>query len=722
MDGPRPPRAQLRPRRCAVLAILLGGTPGCVHLKGTQDQPAILSFRIEGLKQLDEGALRSRLATQESERSPPIPIIGPLVHQVEGARERLAALKSAPRVPIVGPAVYALRSRRQGRMVSLLDPDQLEVDRQRVEAYCRDHGYYDARVVDTQVVPVGEGQVAVTIRVEEGEPIRVTRIAIDGLDAAPEAGSSIVKPALRQGDVFTVGAYDAFQEQIATALHDHGWATGEVEQQAQVIPEEHAAIARYTVVAGPRFRFGPILVAGTGLVSHERVRLEASDEIRIGDWYDESKLARAQSRVFGLGVFGGVRVSRGTPDEERGIVPVLVAVREAPFRSVRLGPSLGVLSSSRVDVSGLVGWTHRNFLGGLRKLDLSLTVGYAWLLAGTRAEGLVGTAAADLTQARALGRSIDLGAHLEVQRSLEQGYDYWAQRVRLSLPVHLSRRVTFVPSYNLEVYELSSVASGDTSSNPLLQSCPNTICLLSYLEQRIEWDGRDDPLNTRRGFYTALAVQEGGHVGGFGYQYLRFLPEVRAYLPVGERSVLAARARIGAFMPVGESSKPPSVALFQAGGPNSMRGYGQGRLSPMICTMANDPVTGQPTCTGEWVPTGGNGMAEYSLELRFPVHGALFGAVFTDAAIVSEPSAAPDAYRAALDPSHLQWAAGVGIRYRTPIGPVRFDVAARLPDDLSRGVELDHRFPTVPPSPQVPDPGPHREPIIAFHLTVGEAF
>ena len=291
--------------------------------------------------------------------------------------------------------------------------------------------------------------------------------------------------------------------------------------------------------------------------------------------------------------------------------------------------------------------------------------------------GPIGTAAANISQPGVVRRYIDVGAHLEVQRGLEQGYQYWAQRARLSLPIHITSRVTFVPSYNLEVYELDHVLPSFNPDNPtqvlpspILQSCQGNVCLLSYLEQRIEWDGRDDPINTRRGFYAALSVQEGGRVGGYGYGYLRLLPEARVYLAIGERSVLAARARLGAFIPVKETRTPPTVALFESGGANAMRGYGLNRLSPMTQTP-DGPV-----------PYGGNGLAEYTLEYRFPLTKSLFGAVFTDAAYVSYPSAVPNAYRYGLDPGRLQWAAGFGIRFRTPVGPLRLDLAGRLPNDL----------------------------------------
>ncbi len=704
---------------------------GCVHIRGTAEQPAVFRVRFEGLQRLDADDLAEKLATHESDHSPPIPIIGPLLHQISGARQRLADLEEPPPVPIVGPALYALRGTGQNTMVSLLDRDQLEVDRRRIEAYARERGYYDARVVDARVVPVGPEQVDVVFVVEEGEPVRVSKIEIAGMEETPEATAAVRKPALREGDVFTVAAYDALRDQLTGALQNNGWATAAVEQEAQVLPDEHTASVRYTVEPGARYRFGPVFVAGAGAVSRERIRRRATEDVRPGAWFDQSKLAAVQSRVFSMGVFSGARVSRGTPDAERGIIPVVVSVREAPFRSVRLGPGIGFVSNSRVDLFGTAGWTHRNFLGDLRKLDASLTAGYAWLFEARGEsedptvdervrDGPVGTLALDFSQTDLGGRPLDFVAHVEVQRGLEQGYDFWAQRLRLSLPIRLSRRITFVPSYNIEVYQLENATQFPDPDNPdeelpspVLRSCEPVgasttrgVCLLSYLEQRIEWDGRDDPVNPRRGFYLAFAVQEGGHVGGFGYQYLRLVPEARLYLPIGERSVLAARARLGAFIPLGESEPPPTVALFFAGGPSSMRGYRLDRLSP----YEGDPA----------VPVGGNGLAEYSAELRFPVRGNVFGALFVDAGYVSYRSAVPNAYQFALAPARLQWAAGFGIRYRTPVGPLRLDLAARLPNDFSPGVPFDDRFPPVPGNGG--QPGTRREDWWALHLSVGEAF
>jgi translocation and assembly module TamA len=146
------------------------------------------------------------------------------------------------------------------------------------------------------------------------------------------------------------------------------------------------------------------------------------------------------------------------------------------------------------------------------------------------------------------------------------------------------------------------------------------------------------------------------------------------------------------------------VALFTSGGAISMRGYGSQRLSPMVLQ------------DGKWIPTGGNGLLEGSLEVRKELDGNLGLVVFMDAGNVSDASGSPSEYRSAFDLTRLQLALGAGLRYRTPFGPFRVDGALRLPTDYGAGVPFNERFPAVPGS------SGHREPIATLHITLGEAF
>jgi translocation and assembly module TamA len=647
------------------LAFALAFATGCLRARGTPEEPVVKGFEIDGVHAVDEDDLRSKLATHASGRS-------------------------------AWGDVYRL------------DPDALAVDRRRIEAYYRERGHYEARVEDVQVVPAGEGRVKIRIRVNEGRPVRVARVTVNGLDAAPEAKQRLGALPLKPGDVFKESAYDAARDAIRNALRSTGWATGEVTQSATVLPDAATAEVTYDVEPGERWKFGPIYVAGTASVPRDRIREQVLGAVRPGAWFDDGKLAQAQARVFDLGVFGSVRVTRGQPDPKRGTIPVVVAVREAPFRTLRWGPGLGV-EAIRWDAHAFVGWQHRNFHGELRRVGTDLRLGYAWLPSPLNPvkQGTVGLLGVEFSQPGVFTRYVDTSVRVELEKGIEQAYDYYSERLKVGFPIRIASRWTLVPSYNLEVYQLSNIGGEIDPTDPtgpaILDSCVGSVCLVTYLEQRIAWDGRDNPVNTRRGWYVAFSLQEGFNVFAYGYRYLRFLPELRAFWPLGPRTVLAARGRIGALVPVGEQDEPPIVARLYAGGPLSMRGYYTRRLAKMVRDEDVD----------EWVSVGGNGVVDANVELRFDVTRNLGVATFLDMGNASDSSAVPSAWQVALDPTLLQFAAGVGLRYRTPFGPLRLDVGVRLP----KGGE----FPAVPFT-FWPDGTPHREPIVAVHLSLGEAF
>ncbi len=208
-------------------------------------------------------------------------------------------------------------------------------------------------------------------------------------------------------------------------------------------------------------------------------------------------------------------------------------------------------------------------------------------------------------------------------------------------------------------------------------------------------------------------------------------------MPFGRGVVLASRVRIGLLKPFGstngldETQLTPIVARFTSGGPNGMRGYYTRALSPVIqaptdptaCAqaIAKDP---KAVCDQHYLSWGGDGLLDGSLELRFPITGNLGAAAFLDFGNVTLFSVD------ALDLSGLQYALGFGIRYKTIFGPVRLDLATRLPSWRDGSL----RQPGVPVVVQEPGATPtaaprvvalggvHVEPIVSVHLSIGEAF
>ncbi len=677
-------------RTSAALALLALCASGCFvwpQPSGTAERPTILDFDLEGTKAVSASELAAHLATQPSGRKYLI---------------------------VPEPQRY--------------DVDAFANDKKRIVRYYQARGYYQARVESSDVIPAGPGKVRLRIRVVEGPPVRVTQVEVTGLDEAPDAKRRLGKLPLDKGDVFTEAGLDAGRAALLAALTSTGWAKAEVTQRAQVDPIVNEAHVSYAVTPGQRYRFGPVFVAGAAVVPRARIREEAELQVKQGDTFDATALPKAQARVFDLGVFGGVRVSQGPTDEAKLQIPAVVSVREAPFRTIRAGPGFKV-ELTRWEADAIAGWSHRNWLGGLRKLNLDARVGYAWLpnIITRTKSGPVALLSADFTQPGVATRYVDLNLRAEFERGLQLAYDFWAQRLRLGTPLKLGRLVTFVPSVNLELYEITGAVTqaipgtgGQTAQILTLATCPGqdpSLCLLSYLEQRLVFDFRDDPINTTKGLYVALVVQEGFSVKGNGAPYLRFLPEARAFANLPFGFVLAGRGRIGLL----DSSDVPIVARFMSGGPNLMRGYYTNQLSPVL----GCPSTVKCSAAELNLPVGGAGLIDGSIELRFPISGDLGGATFLDFGDVRFKAAD------ALNVANLQYAVGAGIRYKTIFGPLRFDVAGRLPGPTGQpGVEVLNLCPiagcgTTGPSSRsvlVNTGNILKDFPVSFHLSIGEAF
>ena len=256
-------------------------------------------------------------------------------------------------------------------------------------------------------------------------------------------------------------------------------------------------------------------------------------------------------------------------------------------------------------------YTDRDFLGGLRRLDLKATAGWAFLPnvyspgAPDAKNGPVAKLSAELEQPRVFHPDFKLLTRVELERGLEPAYNYLGGRWKIGVVWQPTTHLSIFPSYNLEAYRLEQgVTSLGGSAPPLLFGCPE-VCVLSYLEQRIEWDKRNDAQEPKTGYLLALSLQEGGGLLGGSFSYFKVEPEGRFYFSLGQeqRFTVAGRLRLGTLRPAsGNDLESPIVSRFFSGG-NNMRGFNSRRLSPMyVVPGAHDNFTGVV------VPIGGNGL------------------------------------------------------------------------------------------------------------------
>lgn len=600
------------------------------------------------------------------------------------------------------------------------DADLFEVDLERVLRWYRQKGFFLARVAGVTEERDAEGRVVLTVRVEEGARARVAALALEGVEAlgGEERAEVAGHLPLHLGDAFDEEAFEKSKTVLEAQLKEHGFAAADVEGEAVVAADGAGVSVTLRADAGQRFRIGRITVVGNRAVGAELI--QRATGLARGDWFASSKLDLAQQRVYNLGPFSGVRVGL-EPLGDGDVAAVRIAVREAPFQTVRLGLGLQI-ENARWELPRLrAEYANRNVLGGARRLELATQVGYA-LTPGPFApekSGLVTLSTAQLTLPAVLVPGLDFVSRGEFSRELQSGFDYSQVAARFALLLRLGR-LSVSPSFNLVRTFAASLdldlgallTQGGSASVGLLDNCLPA-CSLLYPELRVSFDARDNALEPRRGLWASMGLQR-TFFGSF--RYWRFEPEVRGYLALGPLT-LAARAAWGAlYVLKGGSPSSPLTQRFFGGGQGWQRGYGAGRQGPKVGAQP-DPLTGFATAA---VPVGGNGALLLSGELRLHTDAVLRNSgvvAFLDASRVTEEAELP--LRSALE-----LAPGLGLRYLTPFGPVRLDVAFLLnPIDVLAAAPRAELPPTPAGAACNPAAGPCvSEPRFAWHLTLGEAF
>lgn len=593
--------------------------------------------------------------------------------------------------------------------------NKLTQDLERIERFYRSRGYYEAKVSAARVErDESKGTVEVTILVQEGHPVLVERVTPKGLEQLPASIGFRAQRAisLLERKPFDESNYESSKRGILAVLGDNGYAFAKVEGVAKVDIARHSANIEFVVSPGKPSVLGPISIEGLAEIPENIVR--STLQLRQGDTYSGSDLHEAENALVNLGVFSSVRIEPRGADPVTGQVPLVIRIQEASLRAVRLGVGVEI-DPVQFRTALRVGWQDQNFLGGLRRFVVDDRPGV--VLYPTRTTALAAPTrilpenrlSVELRQPSFIeGRTTGLvSANYNVYPllfPLPDGKDPATERIlgyheiRGSVGVERSffdLRVLIAPRLSLQTNV--PVAYQRAADGTAIPAGLKTLRIL-YPELTTSLDLRDDRIAPRRGILLqnslqlAIPKRSPAFVGD-----VRIRPELRTYIPVSKRSVLATRLGFGFLFPInygasltadqlGVAANPDQEQVvgdqqkllfraFYSGGPNSNRGYGYSEVGPhgplglLVPGNVNclDPANA-PDCVR---PLGGLTLWEASMEVRFPIAGALGGVVFVDASDVTRGRG-----RLRLTVPHLS--PGLGLRYDTPVGPLRLDLGYRL--------------------------------------------
>ena len=618
--------------------------------------------------------------------------------------------------------------------------DELEFRRDvvRLLLVYRQAGYMDV-TVDTLVRRDPESAF-ITFVIYEGEPVRVARFDLIGLDTLLDTTRLRRDLPLRVGDPFNRSRFQASADTIAARLRRTGYPYAEILRSFDADAAAMRAEVALEAVPGPRVRIGEIAVDGLHRVSPRTVRRLLP--MRIGQHYSEARLQRAQRDLYDLGVFRYVDVrlvdSLPPADPTDSLVTVRVGVEEGRRHRVRAGLGYSTQECFRTQA----GWSVGNFFGGGRTLDLSARAAMIGVGAPTQRLNLAGSICRSLrddftadAMTYSLGASVrqpgfpgtphvtSVGLFAE-RRAEPRAFVRQSFGGNLGVTFHARTRDPIAVTYS---YSLGSTTAPPGVYCSVFQAC--TEADRQFLEQRRAFAGisatavhrrTDAVLDPTDGSLSSATFLVATPVLGSDpfFTFSRGEVSLAWYQRLGRNRVLSWRIWGGAVLPklVGTSSDTaryvPPEHRFYAGGPNSVRGFAPNGLGPVVY-VTRDPTNIDTAAAqrGDTIyrdlrisPTGGSSALVLNVELRVPspvLRSRMQITLFVDAGQVWDR---PEGFYFSL--SSLRVTPGVGLRFATPLGPVRVDAGynAYRPEPGALYFETDSTITRIRDSYSVPRP------------------
>lgn len=440
---------------------------------------------------------------------------------------------------------------------------------------------------------------------------------------------------LASGETAGSGKVLAAERRMVAVLRDRGYPKARIAER-RITADHSANRLDVTLIAdaGPKARFGAVSVSGNEVTKPDFIVQQAM--IPAGGVYSPADLARARKRLNDLGIFSSVRLVEGDVAGPDGALPITIEVSERKRHVIGAGASWSSTEGFGLEAY----WRRRNLFGGGELLSVEGSVGRI---------GTEGLSDQEYAARIAFEKPGVFGPLTSFSTSLGARQE--------NPDAYLSRTLTFDAYLNREfTEELKGRAGAEVFFADEEDAFGDEKYLLVGLPADLTFDNRDDKLNPSKGVFAALFAEPAydtlnsnamGFVKGTVSSYVA--------LDDSKRFILAGKLSGGSILAPSVQSVPAARRLI-AGGGGSIRGYAYRNVGPRV--------------NGEVV--GGRSLIEMSGEVRIKVTDTIGVVGFVDAGNAYEESV-PDFSE------DLKIGVGAGLRYFTPIGPLRIDAA--VPSD-----------------------------------------
>ena len=482
-----------------------------------------------------------------------------------------------------------------------------------------------------------------SIEIEEGNPVLIDSMAIHLIDESdPINMDSLTNKVLRnlelvQGSRFRDAALTNDIQIIENAFRNLGYAYVEVSYKLNLNPDQYLVGISYTVDPGPVCYLAETTISGNKNISESFILKQI--EYKKNGVYNKSLLDETRRNLYQFQLFKVVSVLPGTDiDTKINHIPINIYIEEAPRVSTQFGVGYGTEDKFRT----FMDLNYRGFLGGAQRINLYLkhsalepySASLRWI------------------HPQFFGKNSTIALNPFINRNSEPGYDIRTYGINLPITYRFNDQLNSTATYYImnvkQQVEVDDPTIEDMEDDKFLYN--KSGILISTV-----FNNSTPKFSPTKGQILSLGFKLNGHLFGSDFNYTRLWGDFRTYQTFG-KGVFAYRIMAGGISSADNSEFIPVEDRFYSGGSNSIRGWSRSELGPK-----RDSGT----------PSGGKSIIESNVEIRYPLIGRLSGVTFLDVGNVWTKSFT---YKM----NELAYAAGLGLRIETPIGPIRFDAGLPL--------------------------------------------
>ena len=527
-------------------------------------------------------------------------------------------------------------------------PDLLNQDVRTIQAM-----YVNAGFDGTQVVPTTEEvdhALKITIRITEGQQLPIDVITFRG-NAQVSETELRERGALKEGEIYTPVAVERARSAMTTMYYYKGFPDARVEAQTQRNVTNGGVQVAFQITEGDSYKIGKIFVSGNTITKDKIVR--RYDKLYEQTPYNPEAILESQQRLYATGLFSRVDIVP-LHENQRDIRNILIQVEDA--KPILLAPSIGY--QEREHLRGTLEITHNNLFG----LDRSTTL---------RLRGSIREQQAQWTyqEPRLFNHDLEGVASLffdrcnecfpTVQKPLKT--TQWNASLQVLRRLSEFRTLTFLGSY-----QTVNLHDPRFIERPQFKDESGTI-QISLLGTSFVRDHRDNPIYPTKGTFVNSAFQVASRRYWSEVNFTSFTSQALWFKSFG-KAVWANSLRLGWNNPYGVTEILPITQRFFAGGANTLRGFDLDEAGP---------------------ERGANTLGIVNVEYRFPL--PIFRLKDLGAALFYDGGNAFQTLTPAALNNYTN-SVGAGLRYNTPLGPVRFDMGINLHPRIRPDGTREERF------------------------------